>query len=270
MNENEKKYIKLNPEKNVFPKQRKMFFSERISNESVIENVPIIFQKPSKEIQAKAFFVIISGGEVREKDYFRIVSQQDKFNRIKIEFIADSNRLSPKGMFEIALYKKEHFISSQDTNNDMPDKIFLISDVDEYMPELLDIKPECITNNLHLIISNSCIEVWLYYAYCSEIPNFKIPERIETISWEFKRWVPKVIKGGINPVKAVFNIHQNIFNAKRNYNEDKNGIPTLFSSNMFELSEELLPLIETELLKLIEENNIREASFRNTKKKDAK
>lgn len=204
---------------------------------------------------------------MREKDYFTILSRHDNFTRIKIEFIADPNQLTPKGILNIAKYKKEHLLSSQDEKTDNPDKIYLISDVDEYMTELLEIKPECNKNQLHLIISNSCFEVWLYYACRSTFPTFSIPEKIETISRKFKEWLPTVIKGGINPTKAVFSIHQNIQNAKANYKENAHGIPELFSTNMFELANDLLPLIEPELLKLIEENKIREAKFRIKNKK---
>jgi hypothetical protein len=266
MGREQKLYSKTNLEKDSLPKKERIKVEDN-SIQLFLDNVASDYLKTSKELIAKAFFVIISGGEVREKDYFTILSRHDNFKRIKIEFIADPNQLSPKGMLNLAKYKKEHFLSSQQINTENPDRIYLISDVDEYMGELLEIKPECKKEQLHLIISNSCFEVWLYYACRSTTPTFPIPEKIETISWKFKEWLPTIIKGGINPTKAVFNIHQNIESAKANYKEDAHGIPELFSTNMFELANDLLPLIEPELLNLIEKNKVTESKFRKKSKK---
>lgn len=258
MSEKEKKNIKGNPERDMLPQHEKnIVVSETVPLQQISDTIHLTYRKPSKEILPKSFFVIISGGEVRKKKYFKIISNQDIFQRIKIEFIADPDKLSPKGMFEIALIKKEHYLSSMDTNTEKPDKIFLVSDVDHFMPELLEIKTKCTLEHLHLIISNPCFEVWLYYAHRSDIPNFPIPEKKETISQKFKTWLPTAIKSGINPTTSVFNILENIKNAKANYKEDTTGIPELFSTNMFVLAEELFPLIEPELNRLSEENTIK-------------
>ena len=55
---------------------------------------------------ARSFYVVISGGEKREKDYLRLISNQDLFQRLKIEFIADPKDLNPEGLLEIASIKK--------------------------------------------------------------------------------------------------------------------------------------------------------------------
>jgi len=262
MADNKRTYIKQGAEKELLPKRVTEDVHEDKLQPIVKVESTIAYQKVSKELLPKAFFIIISGGEVREKNYFKLISKSDSFDRIKIEFIADPNRLSPKGMLSIAQYKKAFYLSSQSDNVDRPDEVFLVSDVDDFIQELLDIKPNCVKEKIHLIISNSCFEVWLYYAYCSNQPNFIIPPNINTISWEFKRWVPKSINGGINPVKALLKIKQNIINAKANYSEDLNGIPVLFSTNMFILAEMLLSLIEPELNEFIKEQGIRENRFR--------
>ncbi len=266
MSKKQGKYSKSNPEREMRAEPEKNNVAVDFPLQPFSTNIALTFQKPNKELLPKTFFVIISGGEKREKDYFRIISNRDKFKRIKIEFIADPNKLSPKGMFEIALLRKAHYISSQDENTENPDKIFLVSDVDLFLQELLEIKPKCEEEQLHLIISNSCFEVWLYYAHRSTVPNYTVPDKTETISHKFKEWLHHAIKGGINPLSDVFRIHQNIINAKNNYRENENGIPELFSTNMFELAEELLPLVEAELNKLIEENRNKEIEFRKKKK----
>jgi hypothetical protein len=252
-------YGKSNPEKPIF----------KVPSKSVEENaeqtvvLPVSdagdnYRKPEGLLSPKSFFVIVSGGEQTERKYFKIISNQDRFKRIKIEFVADPKQLSPKGLLDTAKYKQNHYQSSQE---DEPDRIFIVSDVDHFMSELLEIKPECEQLNIPLIISNSCFEVWLYYAFYQHVPDFKIPEKKEKISQTIRHWMPN----NINPVRAIFNIYKNIENAKSHYREDINGIPELFSTNMFHLAESLLPFIETELDLLIEEDRQRINKHKNTK-----
>ena len=259
-------YSKANPEKELLPPQViKPVEAEAYALPPILIQTED-YQKQDLEVMPKAFFILISGGEVREKDYFRIISHQDKFKRIKLEFIADPLKLSPNGMLELAQYKSTRYTSSKNTDEE-PDKIYLISDVDDFMIELLRIKPICEAEGLQLIVSNSCFEVWLYYAYLDVIPNFSIPPDYLKISGKFKGWLPSVIRGGIKPEKAILNIYQNIENAKKNYKVDANGIPELFSTNMFELAQDLIPLIEPELTNFIEEKKRIETEYRERKKK---
>jgi len=259
-------YSKANPENELLPPQ----VIKPVEAEAYAV-LPILiqtedYQKQDLEVMPKAFFILISGGEVREKDYFKIIAQQDKFKRIKLEFIADPLKLSPVGMLELAQYKKARYDSSKSTDEE-PDKIYLISDVDHFMSELYKIKPICNSEGFRLIISNSCFEVWLYYAYCDTAPAFSLPTDPLKTSSKFKGWLPSAIRGGVKTTRAILNIYQNIENAKTNYKEDINGIPVLFSTNMFELAQDLIPLIEPELTTMIEENKRIEVAFRGRKKK---
>ncbi len=258
-------YSKANPEKELLPLQIKKNVEAEVHALPVAEIQSSEYQKPEKEEMTKAFFVIISGGEVREKDYFKLIAQQDKFKRIKLEFIADPLKLSPDGMLELAQYKKDRFKSSKHTEEE-PDKIYLISDVDHFMAELLNIKPICSSEGFNLIISNSCFEVWLYYAYCDTPPAFTLPTDPLKTSSKFKGWLPSAIRGGVKTTRAILNINRNIENAKTNYKEDKNGIPEIFSTNMYELAQDIIPLIEPELTNLIEENIRIETELRDRKK----
>ena len=260
-------YSKANPEKELLPQQIKKTVEVEVPAMPIIEMQTEGYQKPELEELPKAFFVIISGGLVREKDYFKIISHQDNFQRIKLEYISESNRLvNPIRLYELAIYKKEILASSRN-EDDEPDKIYLISDVDEFINELVKIKPLCIKEDFHLIISNPCFELWLYYASRVEVPDFHVPEQVSKISWKFKGWADTAIKGGVKSKRAIFNIYPNIENAKNNYKEDENGIPSLFSTNMFVLAQDLIPLIEPELSNMITENKRIEAEFRERKKK---
>jgi hypothetical protein len=257
-----RKYSKQSKALEMFPQRIQEKSFTKVPEEAVFLKDSSVYLKPDKEIPAKTFVVIISGGEEREKKYFKIISNKEKFPRIKIEFIADPTNLTPLGMFEIAKFKKERYLSSQNKEIDAPDNIYLVSDVDEFRKELLEIIPKCKNEGLHLSISNPCFEIWLYFAFQPDLPAFPIPERLETISWKLKEWLPSVIKGGINPTKAIFSIQENIRNAQLNYAEDEQGIPQLFATNLFELAKEIYPHIEEEITKMKDENKKREEKYR--------
>lgn len=259
-------YSKGNPEKELLPQQIKETVEAEAQVIPVVGVQPSAYQKADLEEMPKAFFILISGGEAREKDYFKIISFHDRFKRIKLEFITDPQKLSPDGMLELAEYKKARYDSSKNADEE-PDKIYLISDVDHFMTELLRIKPKCEAEGFTLIISNSCFEIWLYYAYCDSLPGFKIPTDYLKISSKFKGWLPSAIRGGVKTTRAILNIYPNIEHARKNYKEDAHGIPELFSTNMFVLAEELLPLIEPELTDMIEGNKRTETEFKSRGKK---
>ncbi len=200
-----------------------------------------------------ALFVIVSGGEKREKDYFKIISKIESFPRIKICFVANDRDtgeggLSPLKMFVEAKKIKDEYAEGKP--DDIIDQIYLLSDVDDFMGELLKIKPHCVVEDLNLIVSNPCFEVWLYYCCFSDKPDdFHMGEPLK-VSLELKRYLNEKKPGGINPVTSIFCIQHAIENAEQNYSEDKNGIPVFFSTNMFLLAKEIYPLVESELQKM--------------------
>jgi len=267
MAELKRTYSKGNPEKELLPQQKKKTV-EVEARQMPISDIQIAgYQKTDIEELPKAFFIIISGGEVREKDYFKIISHQDKFQRIKLEFISESNKLvNPTRMYELAIYKKKRLASSRNEDSE-PDNFYLITDVDDFISELIKIHPLCLKENFRLMISNPCFELWLYYAHSCDIPNFPIPDKVTKISGKFKGWADTAIRGGVKSKRAIFNIYPNIENAKKNYTEDENGIPVLFSTNMYLLAEDLLPLIEPELTNMIDDNKKNEEKFRSRNKK---
>lgn len=219
---------------------------------------------------SSSLFLIISGGEKKERQYFScILNNPQYFARIKVHFLTkEGEGFRTKELLETANELKARL---KDSEVDSSDSFFLLSDRDHFYPEIVEIKPECDSKRYHLVVSNPCFEIWLYYTSFNLMPHengFVIPP-IKQISNEFKRYLDQKGKetGGIDPRKAIFEIQHSIANCKANYKEDKNGIPELFSTNMYELAEELLPLIEPELNKLMEDNDRKEEEFRNKNKK---
>lgn len=252
-------YSKSNPEKAVSkPKPKTGAITPVVESKITLKDAGSKYRKEEGVLMPKSFFVIVSGGESREKDYFKIISNKDRFERIKLEFIADPMQLNPDGLLEIAKYKQEHYKTSQEFE---PDKIYIVSDVDHFMNDLIRIKPQCHALDIELIISNSCFEIWLYYGKLSTKPtDFIIPTDYLKISKRFKTYLGSKVKGGINPKTAIFDIKKAIKNSLDTYLVDENGIPVLFSTNMFLLAESILPFINEELDMLFANNEKRRLS----------
>ena len=237
----------IEPQKSVVTKSDVATFN---SAESV--SVPNSrYTKPEAFKIPKALFVIYSGGTEREKDYFSLIDKNTElFPFIRIAFHANPNfdEGGKPSIVRFATEKTKEYQESASKEN--PDHYFLITDVDHFEQFLPEMQQECTTSNIELIISNSCFEVWLYYAEKSNRPlNFVIPQNKLEISSAFKTWANTQINGGLKPTKAIFNIEQNIANAKRNYVEE-NGFPTLFSTQMFRLAEKMLPFVKDGLEQL--------------------
>ena len=216
------------------------------------------YTKPEAIKIPNALFVIYSGGTEREKDYFRLIEKNTElFPFIRIAFHAEPSfdEGGKPSIVRFATEKtKEYQESASDENSD---RYFLLTDVDHFEQFLPEMRQECELNNIDLIISNSCFEVWLYYAEISDRPlDFVIPQNKLEISSAFKTWANTKIMGGLKPTKAIFNIERNIANAKKNYVEEK-GFPTLFSTQMFRLAEQMLPFVNDGLERLRREKERR-------------
>ena len=96
----------------------------------------------------------------------------------------------------------------------------------------------------------------MYYAYRSDkFEDFRGDVTdIKHLSQEVKKFVgeDKVVKGGCNPKKALFLMEDNIKNAEQNYCQDKDGLPSQFSTDMYKLAKEVYPKVKGLIKELIE------------------
>lgn len=218
-----------------------------------------------------SLFIIISGGTVRERDYFASFKLKNRknnesiFPRIHIEFICENEKgvggFNVNQLVDQGIEVKKKYDETK--SDDLKDNIYLVTDVDEFREQLINRKADCIQNDLRLIISNPCIEIWLYYSYFEDKPiDFKVPEEVSKISNSFKTYVGEKKKGGIDPRKAPFEILSGINYSKNNFSSDDEEIPHLFSTNMFELAEEIFPLVDVEILAEKERRELKASRFR--------
>lgn len=224
---------------------------ETVGEEDLVYDVPNSYTKEYGD-KDPSLFIIFSGGEKREKDYFLFFERKNEnkslFPRLKIVFIDrgedEISGLSVNKLVDLALKKKEEIYS--DTEG-IEDKLYIVTDVDHFYKEIVLRQKECEDNNIYLIISNPCFELWLYYCYFEDKPDFEIPYERKKISKAFKMYLGNKKKGGVNPLKAPLELESAIINSKNNYSEDKNNIPSFLSTNMYELAIEFFKLISDDL-----------------------
>lgn len=256
MGDEHKLYSKTEGSRDPIEIKKEMSVAPIESSEIPIVDIPISYSKQDGAF-SPAKFIIISGGEEKEKIYLTKISDSNSFPRINIEFISKKGQ----GLTTIQLLEKANEIKErldQSIIEEFPDSIYLLSDRDHFYPEIQAIIPECKEKGYTLIVSNPCFEIWLYYSHYSNRPiDFQIPENVREISKAFKHHLEIVRKGGIDPRKSIFEIENAIINTEANYEEDENGIPKLFSTNMFVLGKQLVEMIKPELEELKKQDKLR-------------
>jgi hypothetical protein len=146
------------------------------------------------------------------------------------------------------------------------DKIFMISDVDHYYDDLVQLLPDCTDPKEIWVISNPCFEIWLYYAHFDEIRDeIRVLESLPQSqhSSTLKTINDTIVKGGIDPRKAFGRIQTANENSKKNYSIDENNIPKLYSTTMYVFGEYVLNAIgANEFEKWLEEKQKKIESYR--------
>lgn len=222
------------------------------------------YTKPEGEIEVRILF-ILSGGEDRERNYFKMLKDDNHLERIKVAFTSKEGQgLNPTQLLEAAencvgskkFTTKESIYRFEKDNGDI---IYLLQDIDQFEKEIrtltVDEQPDC----LRWIYSNPAFEMWLYYHYFKDpLPNLKdaIGRTIAERSKWLKEYLPEIIKGGVKTTKAINQIRMAIDNSKANYKEDS-GLPSLFSTQMHVLAEDILDTMGDEFDKMLE----RKAAF---------
>lgn len=203
------------------------------------------YSKPEEFEQPKSLVVVFSGGTTRERNYFNILlSHKELFPNLRFEFYAEDKFGKDDFPLVFSMAEQKVMEFKESANVDSPDSYFVVTDVDHFRRHIVAFKPVCDSNGINLIVSNPCIEVWLYYSMRSDrFDGFVMPSNPLELSDSVKRFVHDKTDG-VNPKHAIFDIDTNINNSVANYSEDRDGLPSLFSTNMHRLAIVLKPNIE--------------------------
>lgn len=137
------------------------------------------YTKPEGEIDVRILFVL-SGGEDRERNYFKMLKDDQHLEKIKVAFASKEGQgLNPTQLLEVAknsvvskkFTTKEATYRFEEKNGDI---IYLLQDIDQFEQEIRGLANEDQPDCLRWIYSNPAFEMWLYYHYFKEpLPNLR-------------------------------------------------------------------------------------------------
>lgn len=199
-------------------------------------------------ILSYSIICVISGGERKEKDFLRELIRQKELHSLRVAFVSKKEQgLQPYQMQEIwSTIQRTGIValSNQHYQLDAMDKVFLLSDVDEFYDQLVKIKNRRSNEDVgRWIISNPCFEIWLYYCFRNE-PDIDLagikPLTESQRSQEMKHLGHAIVAGGLNPLRAFERMTIGIEHSQKHYAEDENAIPRLYATQMHEMAQYLM------------------------------
>ncbi|WP_418817818.1 RloB family protein [Paraprevotella clara] len=191
---------------------------------------------------------VISGGERKEKDFLRELIRQKELRSLRVAFVSKEGQgLQPYQMEAIwaAIRQSgEVALANQHYQLDEMDKVFLLSDVDEFYDQLVKISNESDNQEAaQWIVSNPCFEIWLYYCFKNDpetdlesLKSFDAAKR----SQEMKHLGNTLVPGGLNPLRAFEQMAEGIAHSREHYAEDEQRIPLLYATQMHEMAQYLI------------------------------
>lgn len=199
--------------------------------------------KPQELLRDYKLFAIACEDGRREPNYFRLFEQISK--RITVDIIEDivnddemqskyETKSAPKWVLDRAI----KYIESEGLIDE--DDLWFVIDKDKWTYEQIKkIADYCKDYpNRHIVISNPCFEVWLYFHKKTSIPNCA-----EITSKTSKTEVAKLEKGGYHPQKFIPYLFDAISNARNNDTNINHFMPNNCETKMYQLGEALIEVI---------------------------
>lgn len=203
-------------------------------------------------VLAPAIVYVLSGGEDREKVYFNNL-KNNKMLGACVQVLFQSKKgqgLQPYQMNEIWQQGRKRgkiTIDGKDYRLSKIDKVFLVSDVDEFESQLVSALSKKDKDDYgQWVISNPCIEIWLYYCFekdlAPEILKLRYITRAKR-SQRMKHLNHQLIRGGADPRKAFDNTPAGITNSKSHYRTGHYKIPGLFATSFHLMMEQIIAFV---------------------------
>ena len=210
-----------------------------IGDEVMASDVPSMYSKSDGTLPYELVFVI-SGGAKRERDFLKVLIKGTGLSSLRVIFLSKEGQgLHPDQMQERWKDIRTSGIVDTDMQKfqlDVMDKVFLLTDVDEFYDKLVDIlREKAEGDNGEWVISNPCFEIWLYYCYLNNpeedlavLKELSLAKRSQTM----KSLGDALIPGGLNSIRAFEHMYEGIKNSSSRYALDENSIPLLFATQM--------------------------------------
>lgn len=230
-----------------------------------INDLPKNYSREVKPKRDTRLYIIISGAEKKEYKYFFNLGQIVPVGMAvplvfacPIGFKSGANKTSHYGSApnDIVSYWEDRFdektsvlyIDDKIYELTNEDRVFFISDVDEYHKQLSLYLSKSNDRCYKWIISNPCFETWLYYSYVGTPTEEHIKalqnESISQRSKLLKKIGNDVHKGGLDPRIAPKFIHDAIERCEEyGYKVDETNVPLLFCTDMLFFAKDFIEYI---------------------------
>ena len=205
-----------------------------------------------KAVLVPAIVYVLSGGTTREKVYFRALKNDNILSScVQVLFQSKEGQgLQPFQMDEIWQQGRKRgkiTVEGKKYRLSNIDKVFLVTDVDEFESQLVRLLSHKTADDYgQWIISNPCIEIWLYYCYekelASELLKLRYVSRAHR-SQRLKQLNNDLIEGGVDPRKAFDNTPAGIANSKGHYRTGHYGIPKILATSFHLMMEQIQEFI---------------------------
>lgn len=228
------------------------------------------YTKQEGELSPALYFVI-SGGEIRERNYLQAIEKKQEFSSLRIIFMTSERGkggLTPQMMHaRVETAFANGYIEQNGVHYDIMeiDAVYLLTDVDHYSNELQSLLPATAARPYKWIVSHPDFEIWLYYSYFDNpltdlasiacLPQSEMSSALKTRNGELK-------SGGIDPRKAFEQIPVAISNSLKNYGEDEYGIPVLFATQMHFFVQNVIQVIGHEYKQWIARKQLMAQQFK--------
>ncbi|MEN0002969.1 MAG: RloB family protein [Bacteroidota bacterium] len=202
-----------------------------------------LFSRRPPERDATLILILCEGGK-REPDYFNYFSNID--SRVNVAIIpADSKaNNSPTGLYDLACHLTGYKLESVSPEFQLTgeDELWFVIDTDQWgdkIEALYRLSSEA--SNWFIAQSNPCFELWLYYHFSFEKPNFKGM----AASKNWKAFLNKIIPGGFDSKKHPLLLRTAISNSEHNASD--NQIPEFLETHVFKLGKSIYRLLHKKI-----------------------
>lgn len=199
----------------------------------------------------KLFAIACEGGK-REPAYFNIFQYLSR--KIKVDVIENyvtdnemlrkyDNNSAPKWVLDRAV----RYIEKNDLKEE--DDLWFVIDKDRWTDaQIRELALYCEDfPNWHLVISNPCFEVWLYFHKKSNIKSSK-----SVTCNDFKREISSFEKGGYHPLKFIPQFQDATLNSKANDSDVNHFMPKNKETKVYLLAEAIIKeVLNTDIIEFI-------------------
>ncbi len=222
-----------------------------------------IYKKVESFKNAKKIYLFCEGD--KEVNYFKFF--QGFASNIDIVPLPNDNGKSDplklKQNSELLFFGNENVSPKLSLSTELEDEIWFVIDTDRWNEgdKINTLKAYTKEKNKeyqgwHVVQSNPCFELWLYYHFYHEKPE--IDEVSNFVS--FKEYVDMKIRGGFDNRSMPLEIQKATSLAEANF-ESLNGQPTLYSTEVFNLAKQIIRFTKPQLDQCLKDLNSNEADY---------